>query len=350
MGEDAGRRRACRRHAAAWPALAGTILALLAGLVGAAGTEDTDDLRANAEGIRTLARFVDPTQVTMQGRGRIRAYAPSGWQRDAQRAWRAAERALPAVASTVGVEPGSILPIWIVIATSERAYTREAPSWSAAIAQPERHLIVLAGPVLRRSAMDAEETVVHELVHLALDARLGEQGWMPRWLNEGIAMHFSGYSRIADPLAASPRAEVHLRELTDRFPQHPALARAAYLESAAAVEALLERGPLSPLLDRLAAGDEFDEAFQAVYGESWLRFADRVHGEVPGPWRWIGTLGGGALFGLFTTALVLAGAARVRWRNRRRAREWEAAERAAAAAIEAAEANSPAAPPGPSPP
>lgn len=311
--------------------LATVALAVLATV--APAQELPDDLRDTPAGARTIARFAGAAGVEMFGRGRIRAYAPEAWRREAQRAWRAAERALPEVAAAVGVEPAQLLPIWIVIATSEQTYTREAPSWSAAIAQPERHLVVLSGPALRRTAMDAGETVVHEVVHLALYARLGETGWMPRWLHEGLAMHFSGYSRATDPLAASRRGDVRLRDLTDRFPQHPTLARQAYLESAAAVDALLERGPLTPLLDRLAAGEEFDAAFAALYGESWRRFADRIHGEVPSAWRWIGTLGGGAIFGLLATTLVLAGGWRVRYRNRQRRREWDAEERAAALAM-----------------
>ena len=264
-------------------ARAALLLAAVVTLTSAtAGASDDlpPDLRDTPQGERTIARFIGPGPLETFGRGKVRAYAQPAWRRDAQRAWRAAERALPEVAATVGVEPEKILPIWIVVASSEQNYTREAPSWSAAVAQPEFHLIVLSGPALRRSAMDAEETVVHEIVHLALHARLGDTGWMPRWLDEGLAMHFSGYSRAVDPLAASYRGEVRLRDLTDRFPQHPTLARQAYLESEAAVRVLLERGSLPPLLDRLAAGEDFDAAFEVVYDESWLHFADRIHGEV----------------------------------------------------------------------
>jgi hypothetical protein len=291
------------------------------------------DLRDTPEGAATLARFIGPGAVEVFGRGTVRAYAPPAWRRDAQRAWRAAERAVPDVALAVGVQPAQLTPIWIVIASSERAYTREAPSWSAAIAQPERHLVVVSGPVLHRSAMDAEETVVHEIVHLAVHARLDDIGWMPRWLEEGLAMHFSGYSRVSDPLAANGRGAVRLRDLNDAFPQHPTLAREAYLESEAAVRELLARGSLRPLLDRLAAGEEFEDAFAAVYGESVEHFEAHIAGEVPRPWRWLGTLGNGATFGLVTAALVIAGALRVRWRNRRRLRAWEEQERAARLAV-----------------
>jgi hypothetical protein len=320
--------RALSRIVVAGVVVVATIVA--ANTVIAATTADNpQDLRDTPQGPATIARFVGSGAVETFGRGAVRAYALPAWRRDAQRAWRAAERAVPDIATAVGVPPSQILPIWILVASSERAYRREAPSWSAAIAQPERHLVVLSGPALRRSAMDAEETVIHEVVHLAVHARLDDIGWMPRWLDEGLAMHFSGYSRISDPLAAGSRGQVRLRDLTDYFPQNPTLARQAYLESEAAVRALLERGSLTPLLDRLAAGDEFDEAFEAIYGESWLHFADRIEGEVASPWRWIGTLGGGAILGLVMAALVIAGAMRVRWRNRRRSREWAEQERAA---------------------
>ena len=179
--------------------------------------------------------------------------------------------------------------------------------------------------------MSLEETVAHEVSHLALAVRLGDAGWVPRWFDEGVAMRLSGYSRLSDRLAMLGRGPVHLSELTDAFPQQAARAQQAYLESEAAVRRLMLEAPLAPLLDRLAAGAEFDSAFAAVYGTTRQQFTDDVYAEVSRRWRYLSALGGGvSLFGIMTL-LFLVGVARQRARTRRRLREWEAEERADAA-------------------
>ena len=300
------------------PALA-TDLATSAGL-------PAGDLRSDPVGRQWLAHYLGGTSWESFGEGGIRAYSSSAYRADAARAARAATRALPEIATSLGISPGEILPLWILVSPRGEGFAREAPTWSSAIAQPEKRLVVLSGPSLRRTAMDLDETVAHEIAHLALRARIGEMGWVPRWFDEGLAMRLSGYNRWSDRLAGIGRGRLDLHELADMFPRDPGLARQAYVESEAAVRRLEERGPLAPLLDRLAAGADFEPAFAVVYGESFHDFAAEVAAEVPGVWRLLATVRGTMLLWAFGAALVVLGAWRVRLRNRRRLREWEAAE------------------------
>jgi hypothetical protein len=284
------------------------------------------DLRAFAVGRSVLERYLGRDSVAVVVQGPVQVYATRDWQPDAEAAARAAERVLPAVLGPLGLPAALPAPVWILVAPGGGALEREAPEWTAGIARPGERLIVLSGPALRsrRAALDA--TIAHELAHLLLHQRIGEFGWVPQWFDEGLAVQLSGAVGWRDRLATWGRGPVHLRDLTDAFPREARAARFAYVESAAALQRLLERGSLSPLLDRVAAGEDFDVAFATIYGESADAFAERIHGEVGRRRRFLAALGGGVTLGGTMALLAVVAVLRTRRRDRRRAREWAAAE------------------------
>lgn len=273
-----------------------------------------------------VRQYLGGGEIFVSGDRRIAAFAAPGWQEEARRAETVARQSLEPLAAALGVRPDAVLPVRIVVAPDVGRLHLEAPSWSAAVARPGAHLIVLSGPALHEARMNLRETVAHELVHLILHARIGELGWMPLWLHEGLAVEASGYGRWSDRLITWGRGPVHLRELTDAFPPQPERARLAYLESQAAVRRLLRRGSIEPLLSRVAAGEEFATAFEAVYGETPESFADAVSAEVEKHWRFMPLLTSGtSVFGLMTALLFLA-AWRKRVQRRRRLAAWAEAE------------------------
>jgi hypothetical protein len=275
-----------------------------------------------------LQHYLGPQEWREVGDADVRVYAMPGRERDAERLLAAARQSLPRVALELGVRAEDVLPIWIVIAPGGGRFALEAPSWSAAIARPHRNLIVLSGPALHTTRLNLQETVAHEVAHLVVHERLGDEAWMPRWLHEGLAVHFSNYSRLRDRFVSWGRGPVRLAELENVFPASPARARLAYLESHAAVRRLLQLGPIAPLLDRLARGEEFEGAFLAVYGLSVDAFPESVFEEVARRWRYLSLLTSGVtLFGVMTL-LFLAASLRKLLRNRRRRREWAAEEAA----------------------
>jgi hypothetical protein len=283
------------------------------------------DLRDFAVGRTLLQRYLGPDSVLAFAADVVVAYATAAWAAEAQRASTAAAAALPAIAAALDARAPEH-PIWIVVSPGGGAMAREAPEWSAALARPGERLVVLSGPALRTGRAEMDATVAHEIAHLVLHQRIGELGWVPQWFDEGVAVQLSGAVGWRDRLATFGRGPVHLRQLTDTFPRDARAARFAYVESAAAVRRLLERGSLVPLLDRLATGAEFDAAFAAAYGETSAEFADRVHAEVGRRWRWLAALGGGVTLGGVMALLVVVAGLRTRLRNRARARAWEAAE------------------------
>jgi peptidase MA superfamily protein len=283
----------------------------------------------------TLDRYLGPPPWTHGGHGGIRVYAAHGWEGDAASAAAAARSALPRIAGALGVRPEAVLPVWIVISPGGHEYALEAPSWSAAIARPSQHLIVISGAAVQRGEAGLDETVGHELVHLVLHVRIGEQGWIPLWLEEGLAVQFSSDRRVRDRLLRWGRGPVRLEDLESAFPRDADGARAAYLESQSAVRRMLQERPIAPLLDRIAAGAEFDDAFRAVYGVTPAEFAAQVYGEVSRRSRILSVLGSGGTLFAFMTLLVLAAGAQRRRRDRARRRAWEAAEVAEDAEIAA---------------
>jgi hypothetical protein len=265
--------------------------------------------------------------------GGLHAVATPEWMDTVQRAVELAHEQLPGILEALQVPAEDVLPIWILVSPGGGRFAMEAPSWSAAIARPASHLMVLSGPGLAAARMNLRETVAHELVHLVLHQRIGTVGWLPRWLHEGLAVELSSYRRISDPLLFWGRGPIHLTELVDAFPVHDARARMAYLESGAAAHRLLQLGDLQKFLDRIANGDEFEAAFMVTYGIPWQQFAEEVHGEVGRRWRLLTAIASSTTLFALLTLLFLAVGVR-RWlRDRRRMRQWaerEAAEDAGA--------------------
>lgn len=258
----------------------------------------------------------------VQQLGAFHAVATPEWMETARRAVALAQEQLPVILETLRVSSEDVLPIWILISPGGGRFALEAPSWSAAVARPASHLMVLSGPGLGAARMNLRETVAHELVHLVLHARIGAAGWLPRWLHEGLAVELSSYRRLSDPLLFWGRGPIQLAELVDTFPVHDARARMAYLESGAAVHRLLQLGDLHRFLDRIAAGHEFAEAFAVTYGMPWTQFAEEVHHEVGRRWRLLtAVVSSTTLFALLTVLFLAVGIRR--WiRDRRRMRQW----------------------------
>lgn len=121
-------------------------------------------------------------------------------------------------------------------------------------------------------ATDLETVLHHELSHVALvDATAGHR--VPRWFNEGLAIHESGeqpWSRMRALWdAALFRQLLPLSELDRAFPERTDQVNIAYAESADVVRFLL-RGKDSArflrLIEHVREGAAFDRALGDAYG------------------------------------------------------------------------------------
>ena len=123
---------------------------------------------------------------------------------------------------------------------------------------------------------DLEVVLVHELSHVALyRAVLGNP--MPRWFNEGVAIHQSEVRllpRMESLLrAAAQRSMLRLSELDKHFPDHPHEVNIAYAQSADVVGFLRrsnnDERRFHRLVQSLRDGETFDTALATAYG--WTR-------------------------------------------------------------------------------
>jgi hypothetical protein len=206
------------------------------------------------------------------------------------------------------------------------------PEWSEAICFSHQNQIILKSPNWSQSSRAFRATVLHEVTHLVLAQRVRLRP-IPTWLNEGLAVHFSGERTLA-ALAAISKAQVTnslipLQEIDDvlRFQRNKALL--AYQESYFAVQFLFQQfgaGSLPPLLDALQHDSDFETAFFTIYQ---MRFADfeqkwREHIRIKNRWDF--------MFDFSTFLWILMGflfvlaVLRVFLKKRQRLREWEREE------------------------
>jgi hypothetical protein len=123
---------------------------------------------------------------------------------------------------------------------------------------------------------DLEVVLVHELSHVGLyRAVLGNP--VPRWFNEGVAIHQSEVRllpRMESLLrAAAQRSMLRLSELDDRFPNRPHEVNVAYAQSADVVGFLRrtdnDERRFHRMIQSLRSGETFDTALATAYG--WTR-------------------------------------------------------------------------------
>lgn len=145
------------------------------------------------------------------------------------------------------------------------------PGWAVGLAYPSANVVLLDALVL--GGPEGDTTLRHELAHVAL-GQVGS-GW-PRWFQEGLAQHLTGERYSLTHYTALFRAVTQERvfffeHLTEAWPDLPADVEVAYAQSAAFVAHLAHNyGPqaMGQLLDLVAAGKGFDEAFGIAFKTS----------------------------------------------------------------------------------
>jgi hypothetical protein len=170
-------------------------------------------------------------------------------------------------------DPG---PLRLIVVPSGRALDSltdgRAPAWGAAIAVPGARTIVL-----RADQGDLARTLRHELAHLALHEAVSVR--VPLWFDEGYAAWAAGeWDRLGGlelNLAVVRGAVPSLTGLDGALRGSATTADAGYALATSAVTELARRNPsnsLTPLLDRLQHGEDFEAAVLATTGLTLGRF------------------------------------------------------------------------------
>lgn len=212
------------------------------------------------------------------------------------------------------------------------------PNYATGVAYPPLGVILLSF-----SAPDSwhppnlDVVLAHEISHIALYRAL-DGNPVPRWFNEGLAIHLSEVKLLprTESLlrAAAKRSVLPLSELSGRFPQRPHEVNLAYAQSADIVGFLRrsdEGGQFQALIDELRQGTPFDEALALAYDWSPQMLEREWRQSLRSRYRLIPMLFGGTTIWVFASVLLVMAYRRRRRRHHERLAEMERQERAAAA-------------------
>jgi hypothetical protein len=262
--------------------------------------------------------------------------ASAGWVEDVLSRADAARRAVSRAANDA-----FLVRIGVIVAPDKESFIKMVGGWaehSAAAARPATRQIVINGEaLLRGNAAELSQILVHEFAHIYVGVRCPRP--LPRWLDEGIAMHMAGEWTTDDAAALAVarllRATIPLRELQHAFPLEGNRQRMAYRQAYSVVGFLVAEqfeGSLPALLTALR---------EPPHAEDFIaRFWSPDHRQALEA-RWLASIAGwrslallplhsGLFWGLAGVLTVLAWLV-VRQRRRRLRAEWEAEERIYAA-------------------
>jgi len=187
----------------------------------------------------------------------------------------------------LGIEPGG--PILIRVGRNPDEMAQLAPieapppAYAVGVAYPAMDLILLtlAAPETWERP-EVRQVFAHELAHIALHRavtggeRMGDP-WsrsVPRWFDEGIAIHEAGersIERVETLWQGTLSGQlIPLSELDRSFPSRPHSVNLAYAQSADFVAWILRRGDDGPqklrqLLSRVRSGSSFEDAVEVTF-------------------------------------------------------------------------------------
>ena len=218
-------------------------------------------------------------------------------------------------------QPGSLRLIVIRGNASVDSLLRgRAPSWGAGFARPGARTIVV-----RADRGNPRQTLRHELAHFALHDAIRVR--VPLWFLEGYAAIAAGEWDRFDALRLNltvARGQIpNFFELDRALRGAASTAEAAYALAASAVAMVARRHPdqsLTPLLDRLRAGENFETALLAMTGSTLGRFEVEWQRDVRKRYGLLGWFMAGGLWVLVALGVLLAA-----WLRKRRDRPRRAA-------------------------
>lgn len=234
-------------------------------------------------------------------------------------------------------DPGP--PIQVLLGAEGSDLAAGVPPWVSGYAYGDQGVIVLLPartPTYPESSM--EELLRHEVAHV-LVARAAGGRPLPRWFHEGLAM-IAGVSwgfddRSQLTLALVARGAVPLAEVEQQFGAGPSAVQRAYAISGAFARSLLARhgdDAAGRILDGVAEGLSFDDAFRRATGETLAEAESSFWRRQTFLYRWVPILSSSATLWIGITLLAMWAMGKRRARDAALRKVWEEEERRLAAA------------------
>lgn len=171
------------------------------------------------------------------------------------------------------------------------------PDWGIGCAILSQNLIILKSPLHFDYHRPLSELVTHELAHIFL-GNLAKGVALPRWLDEGFAMHQSQEWQMGQDIAVARAlltgSLLRLSQIESVNAFRESKAQLAYTESFLAVSYLAtEYGEdaIRELIDYLASGTNIDLAFLKTIGSNYLTFQLEFDKYIKSKYNWISFFG-----------------------------------------------------------
>jgi hypothetical protein len=167
------------------------------------------------------------------------------------------------------------MPIRVVLAEEDSPWARGIPRWVAGFAVNASATVVIfpaRTPVYPNANL--EDVLRHEVAHILIH-RAAHNAGVPRWFHEGLAMAaesrwwFGDQGRLVYQFTTG--SQTGLDELDRQFTGTEQDQQRAYVLAGALIRDLLQRKSRTTpreILKRMAQGESFDSAFDAVVGRS----------------------------------------------------------------------------------
>ncbi len=229
------------------------------------------------------AQFTSPTQTltwldsthpwqAISG-GNITLHYYDGGQSFGQALHDAAAQALVRLSKDVGISSDKPVDIYIYANTSDlQASILYEPSWVGGQAFPETNIVIIG---VSTDQLDwGKSTEAHELTHVLVGhLTFSCLGFIPTWLNEGLAMFGEGGPAAAEvnqfDQAKTANQLLALSSLAGAFSDEANRANLSYTEAYSVVNYLIQtygRDKMTALLISLRNGNTIDQVLQSAYG------------------------------------------------------------------------------------
>jgi hypothetical protein len=206
------------------------------------------------------------------------------------------------------------------------------PDWGIGCAIPSHNIIVLKSPLHFNYQRPLSELVTHELAHIFL-GNLAEGVMLPRWLDEGFAMHQSQQWRIGQDIAVARAvltgSLLRLSEIESVNAFREKKAQLAYTESFLALSYLADEygeDAIRELVEHLASHTSMDLAFLKTIGSNYLTFQMEFETHIKSKYNWISFFGDTFLLWVGLAFLIIFLYLVKKRHTKRVLKEWELEE------------------------
>jgi hypothetical protein len=203
------------------------------------------------------------------------------------------------------------------------------PKWSDGITTPSRNLIILKSARSMPPETDNTAIAIHELAHILLD-RVTKGNPIPRWLNEGLAVYYSGEKAFASSSLVSKalltNSIIALDDIDDVLNFRREKAQLAYQQSYLAVEYIIKNyGPnaIKNIVHKIGAGLDVDKAFLEEINSDVWDFEDEWVAYIKHKFRWHFLIEIDSYLWVIILLLFIVGFIIIRRRNKQTIARWK---------------------------